>query len=1270
MVSPNSHLKIVTWNVRGLNSVLKRSKVFSHLNSLHADIMFLQETHIKHSDAHKLRCKWIGQMYHSTFLTKARGVSILIRKNIPFEHLLTKKDPNGRYLIVTGTILSRHVTFLNLYAPNFDDPSFFRSVFKLIPDMATTHLVIGGDFNCVLDPFMDKQSPPAGSPSNSTTVLNKLIQSLNIVDIWRLQNPTGKDFSFFSNVHKTHSRIDYFLIDSKLATLASSSDYHSILISDHCPVSVSIDFGVEKAKYSWRFNPNLLHEKGFQEYCSARIVEYLDFNDTGETSDSTLWEAFKAVMRGHILSYEAELKKQKRKRLSEIELQFSTLEQEFRKSASQSTLASIMKLKYEYNNILSSQIKTLLLKVKQKHFELGNKPSCLLSYQLRGLQKSRAILKIKNRSGYLTTKLSEINKCFKEYYQELYTSKSTTDTSVITNFLKSLNLPKLDTVAREKLNAEITLNEVSTAINVSLNGKAPGPDGFSTEFYKAFCKQISPLLLRMFQDSIKNNKLPETLYLANISLFLKKDKEEVDPSSYRPISLLGSDLKVFTKILAGRLNECISSIIHQDQTGFISGRFSFFNVRRLLNIVYKKHEKHDRVAILALDANKAFDQVEWKYILAVIEEFGLGQTFTSWVEMLYLCPKASILTNNDSSPSFFLFRGTRQGCPLSPLLFALAMEPLALAIKSHPLITPVRLGGIEHQISLYADDVLLYLCDPEQSIPPLLKLIKDFGHLSGYTVNWAKSQYMPLYDSANLNFLNVLPFKVTDKIKYLGITVPRDFKMIYDLNYKIIFDNLKSNTETWRVLPLSLMGRINAIKMVILPRFLYLFQNLPIFLPKSFFKNLDSMIMPFIWGYKFHRISKKHLCKPRDIGGLALPCFQYYYWAANARVLTYWTNAYPDESHVCTPAWLVIEQNITAASLPSLLFAGRKPFGPIMKENPIVGNSLKIWYQIKKALALPETCIMAPIAYNHAFLPSLTDKVFQTWKARGIINLEKLYVDGIFASFSQLKLKFDLPASHFFRYLQLRSYVKANIECFEKYSHQNIFYSLLTIDPDSRGLVSRFVDHFQKMGIPSTQSLKEQWEEELGMEILDDFWAKSLQSIQSCSINTSYQLIQYKVLHRLHYSQTKLHSIYADVSPLCAKCKSQNGTLAHLFWSCPNLQNFWLQVFYCYATAYKISLSPDPLVAILGWSSAIEQHDDYCTIQAIQHGMVIAKKTILLVWNKETAPKYETWLSELLSTLHMEKIRYEREGKFAKFGKIWNPLLTYIDDQLDQTSNA
>uniref|UniRef100_A0A8D0AP61 Reverse transcriptase domain-containing protein n=1 Tax=Sander lucioperca TaxID=283035 RepID=A0A8D0AP61_SANLU len=541
-------------------------------------------------------------------------------------------------------------------------------------------------------------------------------------------------------------------------------------------------------------------------------------------------------------------------------------------------------------------------------WNIADKPDKLLARQLKGLQARRMIHKIKTKAGTVSTCPKEINENFRKFYEDLYTSKTSADTAQISDFLQALHLPKISSSAQKELNANITLEEVKEAIQSFPNGKTPGPDGFSIEFYKAYSDKVAPIMLRMFNHSIVTRHLPESLYSANISLILKKDKDETDP--------------VFTKILANRLNKHIANIIHHDQTGFIPGRFSFINVRRLMNIMYSRYDKDSKIAILALDAQKAFDQIEWRYVLTVIKEFGLGDGFASWVEMLYAAPTASVITNYNRSPIFPLQRSCRQGCPLSPLLFAIAMEPLAISIRNHLSITPLILGRVDHRISLYADDVVLFLSHPENSLPPLLELIKTFGGFSGYTINWEKSELMPLVGDMDPDFLNNLPFHITeDKIKYLGVVIPKNPTLLYKLNYLNLLEKLKSNIETWRLLPLSMIGRVNAIKMVALPRFLYLFQNLPIFLPKAFFKQLDSIILPFVWGFKAHRISKKHITKPKSAGGLSLPVLRHYYWAANARALMYWQDAYPGNITASTPPWLAIEQDISKSSLPALLFS-------------------------------------------------------------------------------------------------------------------------------------------------------------------------------------------------------------------------------------------------------------------------------------------------------------------------------------------------------------
>ena len=156
------------------------------------------------------------------------------------------------------------------------------------------------------------------------------------------------------------------------------------------------------------------------------------------------------------------------------------------------------------------------------------------------------------------------------------------------------------------------------------------------------------------------------------------------------------------------------------------------------------------------------------------------------------------------SDVFPLSRGTHQGCPLSPLLFALALESIAEAIRTHQGFSGVKLGDNEYRISLYADYILLFITNPEKSIPTLLSIIHEFGLISGYKINYNKSEALPLGDCGDWTTLVSFPFRwSTAGFTYLGIRVSADIKELYKLNFKAILTSIKSDLSRWFDLPLS-----------------------------------------------------------------------------------------------------------------------------------------------------------------------------------------------------------------------------------------------------------------------------------------------------------------------------------------------------------------------------------------------------------------------------------------------------------------------------------
>lgn len=167
-----------------------------------------------------------------------------------------------------------------------------------------------------------------------------------------------------------------------------------------------------------------------------------------------------------------------------------------------------------------------------------------------------------------------------------------------------------------------------------------------------------------------------------------------------------AELKVYAKVLATRVESYLNKLVHHDQTSFVKSRLAGVNIRRLLHVIHFSKDIDDPCAVLSLDAEKAFDRLEWQYLWEVLARLGFGRGFIEMVKVLYSNPTTVVTVNNILSTPFPICRGSRQGCPLSPLLFVLSLEPLAQSIRQHPYIEPINFCNTHHHIYLIADDMI------------------------------------------------------------------------------------------------------------------------------------------------------------------------------------------------------------------------------------------------------------------------------------------------------------------------------------------------------------------------------------------------------------------------------------------------------------------------------------------------------------------------------------------------------------------------------------
>ncbi len=257
-------LNILSLNVNGLNSAVKRTRVLEYLHRKSISCALIQETHLKQSDVARFQNKYYKLAAFSSAQNKTKGVLILVNRklNLTIEHL--GSDEKGRFVFIRCKIYNNRLALVSIYGPNETDSAFLTQISKTLLEEIDCPLVVGGDFNAVINPALDK------SQSDTTAT------ELNLIDLWRIQNIKAKDFTFFSNRHKTFSRIDYIFLSPSLISSNSSISILPILLSDHSAVLCSVPLSDIKAKSPrWRFNISLLSNQTFITSLKEYIKEFL-----------------------------------------------------------------------------------------------------------------------------------------------------------------------------------------------------------------------------------------------------------------------------------------------------------------------------------------------------------------------------------------------------------------------------------------------------------------------------------------------------------------------------------------------------------------------------------------------------------------------------------------------------------------------------------------------------------------------------------------------------------------------------------------------------------------------------------------------------------------------------------------------------------------------------------------------------------------------------------------------------------------------------------
>ena len=861
-------VNVATFNVRGIGDTNKRATVFKFLKNKLFEVIMLQETHSVKRCEKIWKSQWRGQIMFAHGASNARGVAIFIKKGCKTKIHKTIMCKDGRFLIVDIDIDDERYTLCNVYAPNTDSPEFFSSIFQQIDKLDNDNIIIGGDFNTTLSSKDRRGKKIEHINSKSTKVINDYMSLKGILDIWRNRHPDDfKSTWCKSKPYVLLERLDYLLISYKLSMQVTIADIDPSFMSDHSIPYIWCAVGVSDYGYGyWKLNIDLLEDKVFIDECKVLISKISE-----EIVDVKLrWEMIKLETRGIAIKHMARKKKSNSNKLTVLFKKELDLIEKIEKgdnSLFTDNEQQLTLVKKDIQEIFEQKTKKSMLTNAINWFQAGEKSSKYF-FALEKSHTKKPLVSIKIHDTVINDSehiLEQLNK----FYSKLYRSAQK---DISTDYLDNIQIPQISEAEKLVLDEPLNTEEIEIAIRQMKLKKCPGLDGLPIEFYLVFWDSIKYTLHSLFLKCIKDGEMHATAKEGIISLLEKPGKDLLKIENWRPLSLLCCDYKIFAKVISNRISLIINDIIHEDQAGFIKGRYIADNLMDINCIINETNRLNEEYALISVYFQKAYDKVERQSLMLVLRKFNFGNQIIHMIETCMSKNVATVINNGTFKEFFDVTRGLRQGDPQSCYLFNLIIEILAIKIRNNEKIEGIQIGDKYKKLGQYADDMWNIIKHKDSCYSALFLEFKLFQLFCRLKINYDKTEILRLGSLRNTDaeYYSGLPIKWSDgPVKILGIYVFPDLDVMSEYNYLETIQKICNICKIWSYRSLSLLGKILVVNTLVISLFIYRLQVLssP---SQDILKRYKDIITEFLWEHKRPKIAYNRLITSYEQGGLQL----------------------------------------------------------------------------------------------------------------------------------------------------------------------------------------------------------------------------------------------------------------------------------------------------------------------------------------------------------------------------------------------------------------